>query len=175
MAQFIYKSNMEQHIGNFFKFLEDKVGRKAPVLLRLIHYPQSLSQEELVVKGNLHLERSKVTSLPDNLKVKGSLFLSKSSITSLPDNLEVGDGEFTGLYLDKTKITSLPDNLKINGSLFIDDSKISSIPNNLQGEGSLTFPRTPLSDKYTADQLRQIIDDKGGFVGGSIRDYKPTN
>ena len=162
------------NVYNFFKFLEDKADRRVPIKAKLIYYPQSLSEEELVIQGNLNLERNKLTSLPNNLKVKGSLFLSKSSITSLPDNLEVGAGEFTGLYLDKTKITSLPDNLKVNGSLFLDDSKISSIPNNLQVEGSLTFPRTPLSDKYTAEQIRQIIEDKGGFVRGSIRDYKPT-
>ena len=162
------------NVLNFFKFLEDKADRRVPIKVKLIHAPESLSQEELVISGNLNLERSKVTSLPNNLKVKGSLFLSKSSITTLPDNLEVGAGEFTGLYLDKTKITSLPDNLKVDGSLFLDDSKISSIPNNLQVEGSLTFPRTPLSDKYTVEQIRQIIEDKGGFVKGPIRDYKPT-
>lgn len=162
------------NVYSFFKFLEDKVEKKVPIIARLIYSPQSLSQEELVIPGNLNLERKKVTSLPNNLKVKGSLFLSKSSITSLPNNLEVGGGEFTGLYLDKTKITSLPDNLKVNGSLFLDDSKISSIPNNLQVEGSLTFPRTPLSDKYTVEQIRQVIEDKGGFVKGPIYDYKPT-
>jgi len=162
------------NVFNFFKFLEDKADRRVPIKAKLIHAPESLSQEELVISGNLNLERNKLTSLPNNLKVKGSLFLSKSSITSLPDNLEVGAGEFTGLYLDRTKITFLPDNLKVNGSLFLDDSKISSIPNNLQVEGSLTFARTPLSDKYTEEQVRQIIEDKGGFVRGSIRDYKPT-
>ena len=162
------------NVSSFFKFLEDKVGKEIPFIVRLIYYPQSLSQEELVVSGDLKLERTKVASLPNNLKVKGSLFLSKSSITSLPDNLEVGEGEFTGLYLDKTKITSLPDNLKVNGSLFLDDSKISSIPNNLQVKHSLTFARTPLSDKYTVEQMRQAIEDRGGFVKGPIYDYKPT-
>jgi hypothetical protein len=162
------------NVINFFKFLEDKVGRKIPFIVKLIHYPQSLSQEELLIPGHLNLERTKATSLPNNLKVKGSLILSKSSITSLPDNLEVGGGDFGGLLLNQTKITSLPDNLKVNGSLYLDDSKINSIPNNLQVTGTITFPRTPLSDKYTAEQLRQIIKDKGGFVKGPIYDYKPT-
>ena len=44
------------NVSSFFKFLEDKVGKEIPFIVRLIYYPQSLSQEELVISGNLNLD-----------------------------------------------------------------------------------------------------------------------
>ena len=49
--------------------------------------------------GDLDLEDTKITSLPDNLKVGGDLNLRGARITSLPENLTVG------VWLDLSRIT----------------------------------------------------------------------
>ena len=96
-------------------------------------------------KGKLDLYNIPITSLPDNLtKVGGNLDLRKTSITSLPDNLKVGGD----LDLEKSSITSLPNNLKVGGNLYLAD--------------------TPLSKKYSKEEIRQMIEDKGGKVKGGI-------
>ena len=132
------------NIYNLFKFLEDKEGTKTPLKIKLITAPETLTHNELKVRGSLNLGYTKITSLPDGLKVEDYLDLSNTKITSLSDNLEVGG------YLDlsNTKITSLPDNLKIEDDLYLDN--------------------TPLSKKYSDEQIRKIIEDKGGYIKGEI-------
>ena len=129
---------------NFLKFLEDKKGKKIPFKYKIIHAPETITDEDLQVGGTLYLYNTKITSLPDNLKVRGSLVLYNTPITSLPDNLKVGGG----LDLNNTKITSLPDNLQVGGHLYLNN--------------------TPLSEKYTKDQIRKMINAKGGYVKGEI-------
>ena len=96
-------------------------------------------------KGDLDLRDASITELPPNLKkVGGSLWLNRSKITKLPDDLQV-DG---GLYLDNTAITELPKGLKVGGFIDISD--------------------TPLSKKYSEDQIKKMIQDLGGSVKGTI-------
>ena len=72
--------------------------------------------DKIVVDGNLDLEGTPITSLPDNLHVGGYLDLGKcENLTSLGDNLSVGGS----LYLRKTPITSLPDDLVVKGYISI--------------------------------------------------------
>ena len=115
-------------------------------------------------KGDLDLIDTPITSLPDNLKVGGSLLLIDTPITSLPDNLEVVG------YLDlrNTPITSLPDNLKVGGSLFLNNTPITSLPDNLKVGGSLNLNNTPISKKYSEKEIEKMIEDKGGYINGSI-------
>ena len=112
------------NIYNLFKFLEDKKEKKIPFKAKLIHAPETLTKEDLNVKGDLDLQYSLISSLPDNLKVKGYLDLGNTPISSLPDNLTVG------------------------GNLFLD--------------------QTPLAKKYSKEQIRQMIEKKGGEVEGGI-------
>lgn len=64
--------------------------------------------------GNLHLDGSKVTALPDNLEVPGILDLSNSEITALPKRMRVGgDLDLTG-----TAITALPEDLQVCGRIY---------------------------------------------------------
>ena len=110
-------------------------------------------------KGNLYLSNTPITSLPDNLQVGSGLDLSDSKITSLPDNLQVGGD----LDLSYTPITSLPSGLKIGGNLSLRGSKITSLPSDLQvGDkgirgGALFLGKTPLSKKYTEEEIRAMI------------------
>ena len=83
----------------------------------------------------------------EELNVEGYLDLADSLITSLPDNLQVGGN----LDLGNTRITSLPDNLKVGKNLYLDD--------------------TPLAEKHTDEEIRKMIEDKGGYVKGKIYVY----
>ena len=135
-------------------------------------------------KGDLDLENSQITKLPDNLQVGGYLDLEKSQITELPNNLTVG----RYLDLDNTQITELPDNLKVGGSLNLrntpittlpdnlsvglslnlDNSPITSLPDNLTVFGSLWLSNTPLSKKYSREEIKDIIERQGGNVTKNI-------
>ena len=96
-------------------------------------------------RGNLDLSNiNEKVKLPNNLKVGGSLYLYNTPITSLPDNLQVGGV----LYLSNTPITSLPDNLRVGRSLYLSN--------------------TPLSQNHTKEEIRQMIEDKGGFIKDDI-------
>ena len=112
------------NIYNLFKFLEDKKGKPIPFEAKLIHAPETLTKDDLNVKGNLDLGNTKISSLPDNLKVGGYL------------------------NLRDTKISSLPDNLTVKGDLFLKN--------------------TPLAKKYSEEQIKQMIEEKGGEVKGAI-------
>ena len=128
------------NIYNLFKFLEDKKGKKIPFKFKLIHAPETIEKEDLNVEGDLDLEDTKISSLPDNLTVGGYL----------------------NLY--KTKISSLPDNLTVGGSLYLSRTPISSLPKNLQVELRIYLKNTPLADKYSKEQIKQMIKEKGGYV-----------
>jgi len=128
------------NIYNLFKFLEEKKGKPIPFKAKLIHAPETLTKDELNVKGDLSFEDTKISSLPDNLTVGGYL----------------------NLY--KTKISSLPDNLTVGGSLYLSRTPISSLPKNLQVELRIYLKNTPLADKYSKEQIKQMIEEKGGYV-----------
>lgn len=116
-------------------------------------------------KGDLNLSNSPFTSLPDNLlNIEGNFSLYNTPITFLPNNLQVNKN----LYLVNTKITSLPDNLKVGNDLSLSGLKIDSIPNNLQVGKDLIIFDTSFSKKYTEEEIRKMIEDKGGFVKGKI-------
>jgi hypothetical protein len=81
---------------------------------------------------------------PEDLYIKGNLNLAGTSITFIPDNLTV-EGN---LYLDETEIESLPGNLIVKWNLWLED--------------------TPLAQKYTKEQIRSMIEEKGGSVGNVV-------
>jgi hypothetical protein len=134
---------MKQYIVDFLKYLENKENKKVPLVAKLL-YPNkfgSLTKEYLNIEGDLNLSFTKIQSLPDNLKVGGDLYLYDSSnIKSLPDNLTVGGD----LDLTLSLLESLPNNLKVGGHLFIYD--------------------TPLARRMTREEIRQEIEQKGGYV-----------
>jgi hypothetical protein len=137
---------MKPHIQDFFKFLESKENRKVPFEAKLLNPDKfgSLTKEELNVKGNLNLAGINATTLPDNLTVGGSLWLIGSKIKSLPDNFTVG------------------------GTLYLTDSTIEFLSDNLTVGGSLYLWNTSLAKKMTSKQIRQEIEQKGGYVKGRI-------
>ena len=80
----------------------------------------------------------------------------------------IKDGSKGDLDLGNTPITSLPDNLSVRGNLYLYNTPITSLPNNLKVGGGLNLRNTPLSKKYTKEQIKQMIEDKGGYVKENI-------
>ena len=104
------------------------------------------------------LEKKKGTKTPLNVK-----------LLYAPDEITGEDLNVVGtLNLEANQITSLPDNLKVGEHIWADASSINSIPNNLQVEGDLSLYDTPLAEKYTEEEIRKMVKDKGGYVKGSI-------
>ena len=114
-------------------------------------------KEVTKVIGDLDLDGTPITALPDNLTVHGSLDLNGTPITALPDNLKVGED----LYLDNTPITSLPDNLTVGEDLYLGGTKITSLPDNLTVSGNLYLRRTQYLDK---NNLPSSLVVKGGII-----------
>ena len=91
-------------------------------------------------KGNLDLRNTPITSLPNDLTVGGNLDLYGTKITSLPNGLTVGGY----LYLNRTKITTLPNDLTVGGNLHLLD--------------------TPISKKYSKEEIEKKVPGVKGNI-----------
>jgi len=67
-----------------------------------------------------------------------------------------------------TPIKELPDNLKVGGNLNLSNTQVKELPDNLKVGGSLFLHNTPLSKKYTEPKIRDLIEQKGGYVEKNI-------
>ena len=74
------------------------------------------------------------------------------------------DGGEGDLDLGETPITSLPNGLKVGGNLDLSYTNITTLPNGLEIKGNIHLRYTPLSKKYSKDQIKQMIEDGGGYV-----------
>ena len=132
----------------------------------LLEFIDTLGNPKFKIAGDVNLVDSDIESLGNLVEVEGMLDLfNTKTITSLPDNLKVG----SYLSLSYTDITSLPDNLHIGGTLDLYYTKtIKSLPDNLHVGGDLYIAKTLLSAMYSKEEIRKMIEDKGGFVKGNI-------
>jgi hypothetical protein len=110
-------------------------------LLKALKNLAKLPIDQRVVKGDLKLSETPITSLPDGLRVGGGLYLRNTPITSLPAGLSVGGG----LDLSYTPITSLPADLKVGGHLDLSYTPITSLPAGLSVGGGLSLSYTPIT------------------------------
>jgi hypothetical protein len=93
--------------------------------------------------------------------MKGNLYLSNTSIDSLPYNLKVGGN----LILNNCKkITKLPPDLTVEGNLDLEHTKITSLPDNLTVENDLYVYGTPLSKKYSKDEIKAMVPNVKGKI-----------
>ena len=111
------------------------------------------SDDEAVVEGDLTLELTDITALPNNLAVSGSLRLNATAITTLPPNLSVG----ADLFLNYSAITRLPNTISVGGTLYLNHTPITRLPNNLSVGGSLYLNHTAVAS------LPNTL-----FVGGTL-------
>jgi hypothetical protein len=131
----------KETLKRIFEFLEEKENNNPPFKWKLINN-EPLTKEELNVEGSLNLSYSKITQLPKGLKVNG------------------------GLYLENTNIKSLPEGLRVQFSLSLSYTKIESLPKGLKVFGILRIWDTPIAQKYTDEEIREMI--KPGFIKGEI-------
>jgi hypothetical protein len=151
----------KETLKNIFDFLEENGEHNAPILWKLKNNIP-LTDEDLIVKGNLDLSYTNITSLPEGLRVDGNLNLIGLDIKSLPEGLKV-DGN---LDLNGCKnIELLPDGLKGGGWLDLENTSITSLPKGLEVHGDLYIKNTEL-EAYRDNQLREMI--KPGHIKGKI-------
>ena len=112
-------------------------------------------------EGNLVLMSSPIKVLPRNLtKVGGKLNLFYSQIEKLPDNLIVNGT----LDLDTCKnLKSLPNGLKVT-NLDLRRTNITFLPSDLEVVGDLFLYYTPIADRYTEEQIREMAPGVKGII-----------
>ena len=141
-------------IEKMLKFLEAKENKEIPY-----KWFDSLPKYNLVKELENH---------PDGIQYRyeGKLDLVNTSITKLPNDLYVE----AGLELnDCVKLTKLPDNLHVGGDLnLFNCRKITELPNKLYVGGLFIIFKTPLANKYTDEQIYEMITSKGGTLIGKI-------
>ena len=113
-------------------------------------------------EGYLNLQYSPIRFLPKNLtRVGGNFYLLFSQIEKLPDNLRVN----RNLDLEGCKnLQSLPNGLKVYGELDLRDTNITFLPSDLEVGGDLALYRTPIANRYTKEQIREMIPGVEGRI-----------
>ena len=140
-------------IEKILNFLKEKEGKELPK-----KWFKSIKLLKLV---------QKLENIPDGVQYthNGNLNLINSTIKKLPDNLYVGNS--LGL-IDCTQLKKLPDNLHVEYHLYLSAVDITELPNNLYVGGNLFINLTPLSDKYTDEEIKEIVASTGGKIKGQI-------
>lgn len=105
----------------------------------------NLMQKFLSKKGN-----------PD-FTIGGSLYLTSSSIESLGELTTVGGS----LYLSYTPIKSLGNVMSVDDDLDLNRASIESLGNLTSVGGYLDLRHTPISKKYTEEEIRSQVEVKG--------------
>ena len=181
-------------IEKILNFLYEKEGYELPKawidLIKKLKLIQELENHpdgtQYKHRGSLDLRDSTIRKLPNDLYVTGYLDLRKSKLTKLPNDLYV-DGYLNLRYCQY--LTELPDNLHVEGSLHLDSSNIKKLPNDLYVWGNLELfscqklielPENLyvgrdvyiydalLAEKYTNEEIREIVTSKGGKIEGQI-------
>lgn len=124
--------------------IRDYISKK-DMNLDLFQYPlPELAVDIRRIEGNLSLDLSDILYLPDNLYVGGCLDLFCCPIKMLPLGLHVG----RNLNISATKIDDIPYQMYVGGNVY------------LRG--------CPLVYKYKLNEIKTLILDRGGHVGGKI-------
>jgi hypothetical protein len=106
------------------------------------------------VGGNLDLYETPIESLGNLQSVGGWLDLSNTPIESLGNLTSVG----SLLDLSRTPIESLGNLTSVGGNLDLRKTPIESLGNLTSVGGSLDLRYAPLSEKYTEEEIRQMVD-----------------
>jgi hypothetical protein len=172
----------KETLKNILNFIKENDNRNIPFTWKLLNN-EPFTEDELVIKGDLNLNFTEITSLPEGLKVGRHLGLAYTNITSLPKNLDVGNS----LYLNNCEnLKHLPEDLDVKGSLYLQNSKslkylpeglfvgglldltktiIESLPKGLKVQGALFIWGTPL-EEFSDNELIEMV--KPGVIRGRI-------
>ena len=161
-------------IENILNFLKEKEGKQLPkkwfdsieklkLVKELENHPDGTQYR---YEDDLDLLNSNITKLPNDLYVGLWLdLINCKQLTKLPDKLHVG----RSLYMEGCEqLKKLPDDLYVGYHLWLVRTNISEIPNNLCVDGDLYINDTPLAEKYTDEEITEMIASKGGTLIGKI-------
>jgi hypothetical protein len=162
-----FKGMSDEEIRNVIKSIMSHDDFKNPSIQENFDTPMDLMWE-IYCDGNSTTEEPKPDKIDPKEKIqqyikdgnKGYLNLNNTSTTSLPDNFKVEEE----LDLRYTLITSLPDNLEVGGGLSLYGTAITSLPNNLKVGGNLNLTHTPISEKYTEKEIREMVPGVRGNI-----------
>jgi len=109
------------------------------------------------INGDLDLNGLEIKSLGNLISVGGNLELFGTSIESL------GNLRYVGGYLDlyDTPIKSLGNLTSVGDFLNLTDSSIKSLGKLQRVGGYLDLINSPLSEKYTEEEIRQMVKVEG--------------
>jgi hypothetical protein len=163
----------KEALKRILDFFVTKEGKELPQkwfssmpIHELINYLETYPDDEVCeYNRDLSLSRKNIIKLPKVLHVNGFLNLSDSSIIELPNELYV-IGELN-LVLCR-KIRKLPNTLYVRDSLMLVHSNVKELPEELKVGGNLHIYNTPLAEKYTNDEIIEMITSKGGKLSGKI-------
>jgi hypothetical protein len=125
----------------------------------LQEYLESEGNPPYTIDDNLDLRRTEIQSLGNLTSVDGDLDLFGTDIKSL-GNLQSVGGD---LDLRYSEIESLGNLQSVGGDLDLSSSKIESLGNLQSVGGDLYLSDTPLSEKYSEEEIREMVQ-----VGGNI-------
>lgn len=127
--------------GNWSSIYDLPVGLKVSGDLDLDGTDITSLPDDLEVEGTLRISDTKVAVLPKGLSVGRHLIMSRANITSLPEGLVIaGD-----LFLNETPITDLPADISVGGHLGLAGSLIKKLPDGMRVNGSLFLVGTPIT------------------------------
>ena len=110
-----------------------------------------------ILVGDVNLRNSDIESLGSLIEIIGKLNLSNTQIKSLGNLTSVG----SDLNLYRTPIESLGNLTSVGGRLNLRHSLIQSLGNLTSVGGDLHLGKTPISKKYSQEEIRQMVDAVG--------------
>ena len=120
-----------------------------------------LNGKPFIFDGDLNLTLTDITSLGNLQSVNGYLDLSVcKNLTSLGNLQSVDD--FLNLYRC-VNLTSLGNLQSVDGHLGLSLTNITSLENLQSVGGHLHIARTPISEKYSGEEIRRMVDVKGNI------------
>ena len=125
----------------------------------LQEYLESEGNPPYTIDGDLDLDSTDIKSLGNLISVGGYLYLVDSKIESLGNLQSVGGF----LSLQRTDVKSLGNLQSVGGNLHLRRTNIKSLGNLRSVGGWLHLKGTLLSDKYSKEEIRQMVQ-----VGGNI-------
>lgn len=181
-------------VGEFFKFLRRKESRDIPFFLygNIVQMP-----ERMVIEGDLSIFDTDLEwyslekfYFPETLEVRGDLRLFGSRYDILPETLTIqGNVGFSGLephhifpkqvlaksvLFGETTIKDISFNIRTKNYLSIEESKIEKISGKLEVGTTFFCGDAPLSEKYTEEEIKKMIEDRGGSfhkIDTSVEEY----
>jgi hypothetical protein len=131
---------MEKHIIQFFKFLQDKEGKPAPLKVKLL-YPEIFgnpTEEQLTIEGELDLSKTVIKELPQGLEVSEDLWLDGcTSLKKLPKGLTVGWDLWAR---NCTSLKELSQDIQIGGGIYLNGcTSLIKLPKGLEVEEHLNL------------------------------------